>query len=126
MTVTDFVLMAALVISTTFGLFMKVSETGYFDWELEPHSKLGMLLENQRQDILARGVEAITLSGSDPVGGYNPTDAVMAAYFAGLRYPHIDEPIVISGYWVGQRLMRRAKQILEGYQPPRLEVLTCL
>ena len=37
-----------------------------------------------------------------------------------------DEPIVISGYWVGQRLMRRAKQILEGYQPPRLEVVTCL
>ena len=37
-----------------------------------------------------------------------------------------DEPVVISGYWVGQRLMRRAKQILEGYQPPRLEVLTCL
>ena len=76
------------------GLFMKVSETGYFDWELEPHSKLGMLLENQRQDILARGVEAITLSGSDPVGGYNPTDAVMAAYFAGLRYPHIDDRLL--------------------------------
>ena len=37
-----------------------------------------------------------------------------------------DEPIVISGYWVGQRLIRRAKQILEGYQPPRLEVVTCL
>ena len=37
-----------------------------------------------------------------------------------------DEPVVISGYWVGQRLMRRAKQILEGYQPARLEVVTCL
>lgn len=37
-----------------------------------------------------------------------------------------DEPLVISGYWVGQRLMRRAKQILEGYQPARLEVITCL
>ena len=37
-----------------------------------------------------------------------------------------DEPVVISGYWVGQRLMRRAKQILEGYQPQRLEVITCL
>lgn len=37
-----------------------------------------------------------------------------------------DEPIMISGHWVGQRLIRRAKQILEGYQPPRLEVLTCL
>ena len=37
-----------------------------------------------------------------------------------------DEPVVISGYWVGQQLMRRAKQILEGYQPARLEVVTCL
>ena len=37
-----------------------------------------------------------------------------------------DEPVVISGYWVGQRLMRRAKQILEGYKPSRLEVITCL
>ena len=37
-----------------------------------------------------------------------------------------DEPVVISGYWVGQRLMRRAKQILEGYKPARLEVITCL
>ena len=37
-----------------------------------------------------------------------------------------DEPLVISGYWVGQRLMRRAKQILEGYKPARLEVVTCL
>ena len=37
-----------------------------------------------------------------------------------------DEPVVISGYWVGQRLMRRAKQILEGYKPARLEVVTCL
>ena len=37
-----------------------------------------------------------------------------------------DEPVVISGYWVGQRLIRRAKQILEGYKPARLEVVTCL
>lgn len=37
-----------------------------------------------------------------------------------------DEPVLISSYWVGQRLMRRAKQILEGYQPARLEVVTCL
>ena len=37
-----------------------------------------------------------------------------------------DEPVVISGYWVGERLMRRAKQILEGYKPARLEVVTCL
>ena len=37
-----------------------------------------------------------------------------------------DEPFVISGYWVGQQLMRRAKRILEGYQPARLEVVTCL
>ena len=37
-----------------------------------------------------------------------------------------DEPVVIGGYWVGQRLMRRAKQILEGYKPARLEVVTCL
>lgn len=37
-----------------------------------------------------------------------------------------DEPVVISGYWFGQRFMRRAKQILEGYQPARLEVVTCL
>ena len=37
-----------------------------------------------------------------------------------------DEPVVISRYWVGQRLMHRAKQILEGYQPARLEVVTCL
>lgn len=37
-----------------------------------------------------------------------------------------DEVVMISSYWVGQRLMRRAKQILEGYQPARLEVVTCL
>ena len=37
-----------------------------------------------------------------------------------------DEVVMISRYWVGQRLMRRAKQILEGYQPARLEVVTCL
>lgn len=72
------------------GLLLKLRETGHFDWELEQPSRLGPLLEDQRQDILARGVEAITLSGSDPVGGYNPTEAVMSAYFAGLRYPHID------------------------------------
>ena len=76
------------------GLLLKLRETGHFDWELEPPSRLGPLLEYQRQDILARGVEAITLSGSDPVGGYNPTEAVMAAYFAGLRYPHIDDRLL--------------------------------
>lgn len=37
-----------------------------------------------------------------------------------------DEVVMISSYWVGQRLMRRANQILEGYQPARLEVVTCL
>ena len=37
-----------------------------------------------------------------------------------------DEVVMISSYWVGRRLMRRAKQILEGYQPARLEVVTCL
>ena len=37
-----------------------------------------------------------------------------------------DEVVMISSYWVGQRLMRRAKQILEGYQPARLEAVTCL
>lgn len=75
---------------TAGGLFLKVSDTGYFDWELQPHRRLGPLLEDQRQDILSRGVDAITLSGADPVGGYNPTKAVMASYFSGLRYPHID------------------------------------
>lgn len=76
------------------GLLLKLRETGHFDWDLEPPSRLGPLLEYQRQDILARGVEAITLSGSDSVGGYNPTEAVMAAYFAGLRYPHIDDRLL--------------------------------
>ena len=37
-----------------------------------------------------------------------------------------DQVVMISSYWVGQRLMRRAKQILEGYQPARLEAVTCL
>ena len=37
-----------------------------------------------------------------------------------------DEVVMISSYWVGQRLMRRAKQILEGYQAARLEAVTCL
>ena len=72
------------------GLLLRLRDTGHFDWDLEPHSSLGPLLEAQRQDTLARGAEVITLSGSDPVGGYNPTEAVMSAYFAGLRYPHID------------------------------------
>ena len=76
------------------GLLLKLRETDRFDWELEPPSRLGPLLEDQRQEILARGVEAITLSGSDPVGGYNPTEAVMAAYFAGLRYPYIDDRLL--------------------------------
>ena len=72
------------------GLLLKLRETGHFDWDLEPYSRLGPLLEAQRKDILARGVEAITLSGSDPVGSYNPTEAVLKAYFAGTRYPHLD------------------------------------
>ena len=71
-------------------LLLKLRETGHFDWDLEPYSRLGPLLEAQRKDILARGVEAITLSGADPVGSYNPTQAVMDAYFAGTRYPHLD------------------------------------
>lgn len=72
------------------GLLLKLRETGHFDWDLEPYSRIGPLLEAQRKDILARGVEAITLSGSDPVGTYNSTDAVMSAYFIGIRYPHLD------------------------------------
>ncbi len=72
------------------GLLLKLTETGRYSWELQPHSKLEPLLEAQRKDILARGVEAITLSGADPVGSYNPTQAVMDAYFAGTRYPHLD------------------------------------
>lgn len=72
------------------GLLLNVSETGRYSWELQPHSRLRPLLEAQRKDILTRGVEAITLSGSDPVGGYNPTQAVMSAYFSGTRYPHLD------------------------------------
>ena len=72
------------------GLLLKLRKTGHFDWDLEPYSRLGQLLEAQRKDILARGVEAITLSGADPVGSYNPTRAVMDAYFAGIRYPHLD------------------------------------
>ena len=72
------------------GLLLKLTETGRYDWEGEPHSKLEPLLEAQRKDILARGVEAITLSGSDPVGGYNPTRTVLNAYFTGTRYPYLD------------------------------------
>ncbi len=72
------------------GLLLKLTETGRYSWELQPHSKLEPLLEAQRKDILARGVEAITLSGSDPVGIYNPTQAVLNAYFSGARYPHLD------------------------------------
>lgn len=72
------------------GLLLKLTETGLYSWELQPHSKLGPLLEAQRKDILARGVEAITLSGADPVGSYNPTQTVLNAYFSGTRYPHLD------------------------------------
>lgn len=76
------------------GLLLKLIEADRFDWDLEPHSRLGPLLESQRQDILDRGVDSITLSGDDPVGVYNPTDAVMSAYFSGLRYPHIDDHLL--------------------------------
>lgn len=72
------------------GLLLKLTETGLYSWELQPHSKLEPLLEAQRKDILARGVEAITLSGSDPVESYNPTRNVLNAYFTGARYPHLD------------------------------------
>lgn len=71
------------------GLLLKLSETGGYYWD-QHHSKLELILDAQRKDILARGVEAVTLSGSDPVGSYNPTKSVMDAYFSGTRYPHID------------------------------------
>ena len=67
MTVTDFTLMAVLVIVITFGLIRASGVKGYFE----------------------RGI--FTLGGVvDPVGSYNPTRTVLNAYFTGTRYPYLD------------------------------------
>ena len=80
--------------------------------------------QNQRDDIPGKLVALVDEDGEETL-----VDLYLIFGEHRLRAVELianDEPLVISGYWVGQRLMRRAKQILEGYQPARLEVITCL
>ena len=99
MTVTDFTLMAVLVIVITLGLIRASGVKSYFERGIFTLGGVTLTLfvmtiisacfrEEVKVDTPSTGLDQE--SGSDPVGSHNPTQTVLNAYFSGARYPHLD------------------------------------